>query len=103
MEEFLPFLKKGNINHIHEGSKGKREKLFFQISFDEQKHAYVSIVNDKNTEVNPDYRLYNGETFHVLRSIDTIRKEQQNYFSWDETDKRIYLKEYPYLLYQLLR
>ncbi|MBR5204057.1 MAG: DEAD/DEAH box helicase family protein [Bacteroidaceae bacterium] len=77
--------------------------MFFQISFDEQKHAYVSIVNDKNTEVNPDYRLYNGETFHVLRSIDTIRKEQQNYFSWDETDKRIYLKEYPYLLYQLLR
>ena len=103
MEEFLPFLKRGNINHVHKGSMGTREKLFFQISFDEQKHAYVSIVNDKNTEVNPDYRLYNGETFHVLRSIDTIRKEQQNYFSWDETDKRIYLKEYPYLLYQLLR
>ena len=103
MEEFLPFLKRGKINHIHKGSMGTREKLFFQISFDEQQHAYVSIVNDKNTEVNPDYRLYNGETFHVLRTIDTIRKEQQNYFSWDETDKRIYLKEYPYLLYQLLR
>ena len=103
MEEFLPLLKRGKINHIHKGSMGTREKLFFQISFDEQQHAYVSIVNDKNTEVNPDYRLYNGETFHVLRTIDTIRKEQQNYFSWDETDKRIYLKEYPYLLYQLLR
>ena len=103
MEDFLSFLKKGNINHINKGTKGNWEKLFFQIAFDEHRHAYVSIVNHKGTEVNPDYRLYNGETFHVLRSIDTIRKEQQNYFSWDETDNRIYLKEYPYLLYQLLR
>lgn len=103
MDNFLPLLKKGNINHINKENKGNREKFFFQIAFDEQRHAYISIVNHKGTGVNPDYRLYNGETFHVLRSIDTIRKEQQNYFSWDETDNRIYLKEYPYLLYQLLR
>ena len=103
MENFLPLLKKGNINHISRESKGSREKLFFRIAFDEQSHAFISIVNAKGAEINPDYRLYNGETFHVLRSIDTIRKEQQNYFSWDETDNRIYLKEYPHLLYQLLR
>lgn len=103
MENFLPLLKKRNINHISRESKGSREKLFFQIAFDEQSHAFICIVNGKGAELNPDYRLYNGETFHVLRSIDTIRKEQQNHFSWDETDNRIYLKDYPHLLYQLLR
>ena len=103
MENFLPFLRKRNINHISRESEGSREKLFFRIAFDEQFHAFISIVNGKGIEISPDYRLYNGETFHVLRSIDTIRKEQQSHFSWDETDNRIYLKEYPHLLYQLLR
>ena len=103
MDNFLPFFKRGTINHIMKDTKGNREKLYFQIAFDEQQHAFVSIINGKGIEINPDYRLYNGEAFHVLRSIDTIRKEQHNHFSWDETDNHIYLKEYPYLLYQLLR
>lgn len=103
MENFLPLLKRKNINHINRESKGSREKLFFRIAFDKQDHAFISTINGKGVEINPDYRLYDEETFHVLRSIDTIRKEQQNFFSWDETDNRIYLKEYPHLLYQLLR
>lgn len=105
MQDFLPLLKKKTIptEGYNRTNIKNKEKILFQINFDEQKNAFVTVINNKGEEVFPDYHLYNGENFHVLRTLDNIRKEQQTLFSWEETDNGIYLKDYPYLLYQLLR
>ena len=103
MDDFLPFFKRASLNSARHGVMGKKENIFFRIYHDADNIAYVGVVNAKGETVSPDYHLYNGDTFHVLRSMDSIRKERQMAISWGEADQRICLKEYPYLLYQLLR
>ncbi|MBQ8519862.1 MAG: DEAD/DEAH box helicase [Bacteroides sp.] len=103
MDNFLPFIKKKHISHIKNTSKVQQEKLFFQIGIDSNKQAFVDTINDKGVSITPDYHLYSEETFHVLRSIDVIREKQQEVFSWEKTHNGIFLKDYPYLIHQLLR
>jgi superfamily II DNA or RNA helicase len=54
--------------------------------------------------VKPDYKQYQGETFNVLRIIDSIEQEQAMRISW-ETDEQqgVRLHDYPYLTFALLR
>ena len=103
MENFLPLIKKKHISHVKNTSKVQQEKLFFQIGIDANKQAFIDTINDKGFSITPDYHLYSGETFHVLRSIDAIREKQQEVFSWEKTHNGIFLKDYPYLIHQLLR
>ena len=103
MENFLPLIKKKHISHVKNTSKVKQEKIFFQIGIDANKQAFIDTINDKGISITPDYHLYSGETFHVLRSIDAIREKQQEVFSWEKTHNGIFLKDYPYLIHQLLR
>lgn len=103
MDNFLPFIKKKHISHIKNTSKVQQEKLFFQIGIDLNKQVFVDTINEKGVSITPDYHLYSGETFHVLRSIDAIREKQQEVFSWEKTHNGILLKDYPYLIHQLLR
>lgn len=103
MEDFLPLIKKKHISHIKNSPKEKQEKLFFQIGIDSNRQAFVDTINDKGQGITPDYHLYGGETFHVLRSIHAIREKQQEIFSWEKTHNGIFLKDYPYLIHQLLR
>lgn len=103
MDNFLPFIKKKQISNIKKTSKVQQEKLFFQIGIDSNKQAFVDTINDRGVSITPDYHLYSGETFHVLRSIDAIREKQQEVFSWEKTHNGIFLKDYPYLIHQLLR
>ena len=103
MENFLPLIKKKHISHVKNTSKVQQEKLFFQIGIDANKQAFIDTINDKGISITPDYHLYSGETFHVLRSIDAIREKQQEVFSWEKTHNGIFLKDYPYLIHQLLR
>ena len=103
MENFLPLIKKKHISHVKNTSKVQQEKLFFQIGIDANKQAFIDTINDKGFSITPDYHLYCGETFHVLRSIDAIREKQQEVFSWEKTHNGIFLKDYPYLIHQLLR
>ena len=103
MENFLPLIKKKHISHVKNTSKVQQEKLFFQIGIDANKQAFIDTINDKGFSITPDYHLYSGETFHVLRSIDAIREKQQEVFSWEKMHNGIFLKDYPYLIHQLLR
>ena len=103
MEDFLPLIKKKHISHARNSSKEHQEKLFFQISIDSHKQAFVDTINDKGQDITPDYHLYSGETFHVLRSIHAIREKQQEVFSWEKKHNGILLKDYPYLIHQLMR
>ena len=103
MDNFLPLIKKKHISHVKKTTKVQLENLFFQIGIDSNKQAFVDTINDKGISITPDYHLYSGETFHVLRSIDAIREKQQEVFSWEKTHNWIFLKDYPYLIHQLLR
>lgn len=78
--------------------------MLFRLSVvDARGEATVEVVDEKGETANPDYRLYQGETFNVLRMIDSIRQEQAMRISWGVADERIRLAEYPYLLFALLR
>lgn len=99
MDDFLSRLKKP-IKHSPTGNQ--KQEIFFLLAFDE-KGAFVKVVNKQQEQIQTDYHQYNGDTFHILRSIDTILQEQLLQISWDGTNSQVYLQEHPYLLYQLIR
>lgn len=103
MEGFLPFIKKIHISHAANAVDAHPEQLFFQIGINKDKQAFVDTINDKGMTITPDYHSYSGETFHVLRSIHAIREKQQEVFSWETKHGAVLLKEYPYLMHQLLK
>ena len=85
-------------------------KVLFRLSFElgagpvAVPMATVSVVDEKGNLISPDYKQYQGETFNVLRIIDSIRQEQAMRISWDTTsDEGIRLHDYQYLLFALLR
>ena len=83
------------------GTTGKA-KVLFRLSFDQE--AAVTVVGTDGKAIEPDYKLYQGETFNVLRMIDNIKREQAMRISWDtDEDQGLRLHDHPYLLFALLR
>lgn len=99
MEDFLPLFKRNTLPW--EDETKTRVKCFFKIAFDD-KGAYVDIVDDKGNEVHPDHRQYSGHELATLESLDKIREDTALNISWDDAPDRIYLQDYPYLMYELL-
>ena len=83
---------------------GGRVDVRFQLDFDDD-GAKVAIVNEKGerSKVLPDYRLYQGEVFNVLRVLDDIKELDLYAMSWSGADKEFYLRNEPTLLFALLR
>ena len=86
------------------------KKVLFRITFEKSADykgasvATVSVVDEKGELITPDYKQYQGETFNVLRIIDSIRQEQSMRISWATIDDEgIRLHDYQYLLFALLR
>ena len=105
MSDFLSKFQKSAFT-IQNGAKrttGKTEVLFMLDVDNSRGEATVAVVNEKGDPVEPDYRLYQGETFNVLRMLANIRLEQGMRISWGIDDDRIRLSDYPYLLFALLR
>ncbi|MBO4819971.1 MAG: DEAD/DEAH box helicase [Prevotella sp.] len=85
-------------------SKSKRpDNIFFMINFNEQGLAYVKVVDKNGNEVETDYRLYTDSNFNVLRSIERAKEDMQEKITWGTEKKRVYLHEYRWLLYELMR
>lgn len=82
---------------------GKQPVLFMLDVEAYQGEATLAVVNKNGEPVEPDYRLYQGETFNVLRMLTSIRQEQGMRINWGVGDDRIRLSDYPYLLFALLR
>lgn len=101
MNDFLSQLKRPTyqLNTVRQTAT---EEVFFLIGKDET-GAYVATVNKNRKEIDVDYRSYNGEVFNVLRSLAAIREKNQLQMKWEGESERIYLYEYDYLIYQLLR
>lgn len=66
------FRKTNHITTAARGSSG-RIKVFFQLIISDDR-AVMTVVNEKGEpcKVLPDYRLYQGDAFNVLRVFDDI-------------------------------
>lgn len=102
MEDFLPLFSRNKLAETA-SFRGKKEDFFFQLGWNEQKGASVQTVDRKGQLVSPDYRLYRGAEMAALRLMDEIRGKLAMTISWeDDSEKTVYLEDYPYLLHELL-
>ena len=104
-EGFLSrFRKSGNSIHKPEASLGGRQEVLFRLDFTDE-GAEMTVVNAKGEalDVLPDYRLYQGGTFNVLRILDDIKSAELYSMNWGGSDKRFELRHQPALLFALLR
>ena len=104
-EGFLSrFRKSGNSIHKPEASLGGRQEVLFRLDFTDE-GAEMTVVNAKGEALSvlPDYRLYQGGTFNVLRILDDIKSAELYSMNWGGSDKRFELRHQPALLFALLR
>ena len=97
------FHKNKNLNVSSSPSLRRNEQIHFMLCFDEQGLAYVKVVDKKGVEVRTDYRLYTDELFNVLRAIDKAREEMREKIVWGEENERVYLYQWRWVLYELVR
>ena len=85
-------------------SSGGKTNVFFRLDFDDE-GAKMNVVNEKGevSKVLPDYRLYQGEVFNVLRVLDDIMQSDLYSINWSGADRAFYLRNEPTLLFALLR
>ena len=102
---FLSRFRKSEIQvrELAKGSGGKTN-VFFRLDFDDE-GAKMNVVNEKGevSKVLPDYRLYQGEVFNVLRVLDDIMQSDLYSINWSGADRAFYLRNEPTLLFALLR
>ena len=97
------FRKTNHITTAARGSSG-RIKVFFQLVISDDR-AVMTVVNEKGEpcKVLPDYRLYQGDAFNVLRVLDDIRQRDMFAMNWGGEEPCFSLRDEPALLFSLLR
>lgn len=97
------FRKTNHITTAARGSSG-RIKVFFQLIISDDR-AVMTVVNEKGEpcKVLPDYRLYQGDAFNVLRVLDDIRQRDMFAMNWGGEESCFSLRDEPTLLFALLR
>ena len=103
MEDFLPLLQKKRIRHSAHPEKHTYESPLFLLDQDSEKNIFIQTVNKKLQPVEVDYHLFHGHLFHALRQLEHIREEREDKIAWKPSEERIYLKDYPLLVYTLLK
>ena len=85
------------------GSVGRTD-IRFRLDFGDE-GATVTVVNQKGDPLSqlPDYRLYQGEVFNVLRVLDDIQQTGLYSMNWSGGDLVFNLRNEPTLLFALLR
>ena len=97
------FRKTSHITTAARGSSG-RIKVFFQLDISDDR-AVMTVVNEKGEACRslPDYRLYQGDAFNVLRVLDDIRQRDMFAMNWGGEEPCFSLRDEPTLLFALLR
>ena len=90
-------------NGQHVVAAGKKESVFFQVDFDPEGRAFLQTVDPSGKPIRTDYRLYQGDTFILLRSIAAIEEKNRSRISWETAPGKVYFDEHPHLVYQLIR
>ena len=93
MNDFLNRFQKSAFTTQNYSTHTGKEKVLFQLTFS-QGVATVTTVSEKGTPIAPDYRLYQGETFNVLRILEGVRQEQAMRISWGVADESVRLTDY---------
>ncbi|MGM9763674.1 MAG: DEAD/DEAH box helicase [Candidatus Cryptobacteroides sp.] len=102
-DEFLPLLRKANIvAHKKVERRDSCSIFYFLIDFDEQNNSFVRLVDSNLKTVNPDYRQFTGDLFHVLRTFYSIFEDSTESLSWNSRDRSVVLHRNPALVLQLL-
>lgn len=78
----------------------KTPEVFFQLSFNEE-GAYLSVIDHKSHEIDPDYRAYHGVTRDILKMIQHIREKNSFLISWENAEDTIYLASNEFLIWHL--
>lgn len=73
---------------------------FFQLNQDE-KGAYVTVVDRNGKEITASYEHYNGHVRELLKAIENIREKNSFRIDWENPKNRVYLTEHEYLIWQL--
>ncbi len=97
------FHRNTNRNVANSASLRHHDQVFFMICFDQRGLAYVKVVDKKGAEVQTDYRLYTDSLFNVLRAIDKAHEEMRGKITWGESEELVFLHEYRWVLYELMR
>jgi len=103
MEGFLERLK-----HTHTTEKKitspeiPESDVFFQITFNSEKSAILSTVDRSGRVIQPDYRMYDGTLFNILKCMEQSRQENAFHISWAEGDCGVSLSRNPQMLYLLM-
>ena len=87
-EGFLSrFRKSGSSIHKPEASLGGRQEVLFRLDFTDE-GAEMTVVNAKGEALSvlPDYRLYQGGTFNVLRILDDIKSAELYSMNWGRSN-----------------
>ena len=82
---------------------GKVQDIRFLVDFDPDGRAFLRVTDAEGNEVHADYRLYQGDTFLLLRSLGSIEEKNRGRISWGAPGERVYFDENPHLVYQLVR
>ena len=82
---------------------GKVQDIRFLVDFDPDGRAFLRVTDAAGNEVHADYRLYQGDTFLLLRSLGSIEEKNRGRISWGAPGERVYFDENPHLVYQLVR
>ena len=88
---------------IERGTKSAPD-IFFQLKFDKEGGAYIRVIDQKQNEVEVDYRSYSGHDREVLKSLESIKAKNSFRVDWDkpsETSEKSYLSEYEFLIWQV--
>lgn len=78
-----------------------RDKVFFQLNFDQQ-GAYLDIIGTSGNQVEVDYRQFSGNLRSLIRNIQLIRERHHFTIDWENPENHLYLHEHPYLILQLI-
>jgi superfamily II DNA or RNA helicase len=76
------------------------QKVFFQLNFDAN-GAYIDVVNEKGKPVSPGHEYFSGPTREVLKSIESIKKQNSFRIDWNRSSAQVYLSEHDYLFWPL--
>ncbi len=76
---------------------GKAESITVQLAFDIT-GCYVTLFNEQNEAVQPDYQAYSGALRNLLRAMQQLHERSGFVIDWENPSAQLYLHQHDYLL-----
>jgi len=103
MAAFLEKLKHPATTAVRPSSAAlARDDIFFQINFNSEGEAVLDVVDFRGKPINPDFRVYDGTVFNILKCVDQARADSSFNISWGESRNGVSLVRNPQLAYLLM-